>query len=69
MKKYFLSLFVFAALSSSLIAQDLYDAVNEKNYDKVESILKSGGKVNKPNKKGSFPLWIAVLIIPRKGVQ
>jgi uncharacterized protein len=60
MKKYLLSLLVCATLSSTLIAQDLYEAVSEKNYDKVESILKSGGKVNKANKKGSFPLWIAV---------
>jgi uncharacterized protein len=60
MKKYLLSLFIFATLSSSLTAQDLYEAVTNKSYDKVESILRSGAKVNKANKKGSFPLWIAV---------
>jgi ankyrin repeat protein len=47
-------------ISPFVSAQKLVEAVEAKNYEQVEQYLKNGEKVNKPNKKGHFPLWDAV---------
>jgi uncharacterized protein len=60
MKKSFLLFFVSSLLFSTVNAQDVYEAVEAKDHAKVESLLKSGEKVNKTNKKNQFPLWIAL---------
>jgi ankyrin repeat protein len=60
MKKGLLLVTGFFMLLNILNAQDLNTAVEERNYEQVESLLTSGAKINKTNKKGQFPLWIAV---------
>lgn len=53
-------LLYFISTSLFLTAQKLIDAVEAKDYKAVEEYIKGGEKVNKPNKKGHFPLWNAV---------
>jgi ankyrin repeat protein len=60
MKKCLPLLLTFSVLFNSLVAQDLIKAVEEKSYNEVGSLLKSGAKINKTNKIGQFPLWTAV---------
>jgi len=60
MKKGLLLVVAIFMLLNILDAQDLIEAVSQKNYTQVESLLVSGAKINKTNKKGQFPLWMAV---------
>lgn len=59
MKKtlWFLAMLLMA--SPALFAQKLLEAVDSKNYTLVEQYIKEGENVNKANKKGQFPLWVA----------
>lgn len=59
MKKTLCLLAVLLVASPVLFAQKLLEAVESKNYTLVEQYIKEGEKVNKANKKGQFPLWIA----------
>ena len=60
MKQKISILLVLLTYSLCLSAQKLIEAVDAKDYTTVEECLKNGDKVNKTNKKNSFPLWIAV---------
>jgi ankyrin repeat protein len=53
-------LLLFLIFSLSLSAQKLIEVTEAKNYEAVEQYIKDGEKVNKPNKQGQFPLWVAV---------
>jgi ankyrin repeat protein len=60
MSKLFCPAVLLLLFSQSLSAQSLIEATEAKNYQAVEQYIKDGEKVNKPNKKGQFPLWVAV---------
>jgi ankyrin repeat protein len=60
MKKCFSLLLGFSLLFQALNAQDLFKAIEARDYKTVESLLKSGAKINATNKIGQFPLWNAV---------
>jgi ankyrin repeat protein len=59
MKKTLCILAILLVISPVLFAQKLLEAVESKNYTLVEQYIKEGENVNKPNKKGQFPLWVA----------
>jgi ankyrin repeat protein len=69
MKK-LLSVFCFlVAFSTSANAQNIIDAVENKDYEAVDRLLKAGVDVNVTNQEGHFPLWDAVWNGDTKMVQ
>lgn len=60
MKKQLCLLLIFFPILHSLTAQDLIKAVESKDYKKAEILLKKGDSSNITDRKGRFPLWIAV---------
>jgi uncharacterized protein len=60
MKICFLQLIFLSCLQA--FSQNLNKLIEDRNYGKVEALLKSGNKANDYDKDGLFPLWRAVTI-------
>lgn len=60
MKKTLSFLLIFLFTLHTLSAQDLIKAVESKNYQRAEKLLRSGSDAKVLDSKGRFPLWIAV---------
>jgi len=49
-------------MSLNLYSQSLFDVIENKDYDKIESLLQKKSKIDKTNSDGITPLWKATLM-------
>lgn len=57
--KFLLLLFILG-ITQPALSQTFLEAVDQGNHELVSQMIKDGAKVNKADKKGAFPLWLAV---------
>lgn len=55
-------LFAYFFISFNLYSQSIFDAIENKDYDKIESLLQKKSKIDKTNSDGITPLWKATLM-------